>query len=103
MRSSTYHPLDAAAIDRILDQQITALERHINTRLEDDAFDLEVTRGARRVLVARGVSKEFGARELKRTILRLVTQPLGGAGGAGNGFRPVVPSSSTAHRVVRSR
>jgi len=52
------------------------LECHINTRLEEDAFDLEVTREARKVILKRGVSKEFGARELKRTILRLVTQPL---------------------------
>ncbi len=72
----TYRPLDEAAIDTILDQQITALETHINIRLEDDAFDLEVTREARKVLLKRGVSKEYGARELKRIILRLVTQPL---------------------------
>jgi ATP-dependent Clp protease ATP-binding subunit ClpA len=72
----TYQPLDEAAIDTILDQQITALERHINNRLEEDAFDLEVTREARKVLLKRGVSKEYGARELRRTILRLVTQPL---------------------------
>jgi ATP-dependent Clp protease ATP-binding subunit ClpA len=72
----TYQPLDEAAIDTILDQQITALERHINTRLEEDAFDLEVTREARQVLRKRGISKEYGARELKRTILRMVTQPL---------------------------
>lgn len=72
----TYQPLDEAAIDTILDQQITALERHINTRLEEDAFDLDVTREARKVLLKRGISKEYGARELKRTILRMVTQPL---------------------------
>jgi ATP-dependent Clp protease ATP-binding subunit ClpA len=72
----TYQPLDESAIDMILDQQITALERHINRRLEEDAFDLEVTREARKVLLKRGISKEFGARELKRTILRMVTQPL---------------------------
>lgn len=72
----TYHPLDAAAMDTILDQQIEALQRHIIDRLEDDAFDLEVKAGAREVLLARGTSPEFGARELKRTILRMLTQPL---------------------------
>jgi ATP-dependent Clp protease ATP-binding subunit ClpA len=72
----TYQPLDSAAIETILDQQITALEHHINTRLEEDAFDLEVTREARKLLLARGISTEYGARELKRTILRMVTQPL---------------------------
>jgi ATP-dependent Clp protease ATP-binding subunit ClpA len=72
----TYQPLDAAAMDIILDQQITALERHINDRLDERAFDLEVTPAARKLLLTRGTSAEFGARELKRTILRLLTQPL---------------------------
>jgi ATP-dependent Clp protease ATP-binding subunit ClpA len=72
----TYQPLDSAAMDVILDQQIAALEKHIADRLEEDAFAVELTRGARRLLLERGTSKEYGARELKRTILRLVTQPL---------------------------
>lgn len=72
----TYRPLDSGAMDTILDQQIEALQRHIVDRLEDDAFDIEVKPGAREVLLARGTSPEFGARELKRTILRSVTQPL---------------------------
>jgi ATP-dependent Clp protease ATP-binding subunit ClpA len=72
----TYQPLDAAAMEVILDQQIAALQKHIEDRLEDNAFDLELTRPARKVLLTRGTSREYGARELKRTILRLVTQPL---------------------------
>jgi ATP-dependent Clp protease ATP-binding subunit ClpA len=72
----TYQPLDAAAMDVILNQQITALERHINDRLEERAFDLDVTPAARKLLLSRGTSTEYGARELKRTILRLLTQPL---------------------------
>jgi ATP-dependent Clp protease ATP-binding subunit ClpA len=35
-----------------------------------------VTPAARKLLLTRGTSAEFGARELKRTILRLLTQPL---------------------------
>ncbi|MEO5926104.1 MAG: AAA family ATPase [Bryobacteraceae bacterium] len=72
----TYQPLDDAAMEVILDQQLSALERHINDRLDDAAFDVELTRHARTLLLTRGTSLEYGARELKRTILRLITQPL---------------------------
>lgn len=72
----TYQPLDAAAMDTILDQQIAALQRHIEDRLEDAAFEVELTTEARGLLLERGTSAEYGARELKRTILRLLTQPL---------------------------
>jgi ATP-dependent Clp protease ATP-binding subunit ClpA len=72
----TYQPLDAEALDVILDQQIAALERHIAHRLEERAFTLELDASARRFLLARGTSREYGARELKRVILRKLTQPL---------------------------
>jgi ATP-dependent Clp protease ATP-binding subunit ClpA len=72
----TYQSLDAAAMEVILDQQIAALQRHIEDRLDDCAFEIELTREARKVLLARGTSSEYGARELKRIILRLLTQPL---------------------------
>jgi ATP-dependent Clp protease ATP-binding subunit ClpC len=72
----TYQPLDADALEAILDQQIVALERHIAHRLEDRAFVLELDASARRFLLAHGTSREYGARELKRVILRKLTQPL---------------------------
>ncbi len=72
----TYRPLEADSLAAILDQQIVALERHIRTRLEERAFDLEVSATARALLLRKGTSLEYGARELKRTILRLLTQPL---------------------------
>ena len=72
----TYQPLDADALEAILDQQIAALERHIEQRLEDRAFTLDLDPSARNFLLARGTSREYGARELKRVILRKLTQPL---------------------------
>jgi ATP-dependent Clp protease ATP-binding subunit ClpA len=72
----TYQPLNAEALEIILDQQIAALERHIAHRLEERAFTLELDLSARKFLLARGTSSEFGARELKRVILRKLTQPL---------------------------
>jgi ATP-dependent Clp protease ATP-binding subunit ClpA len=72
----TYQPLDAGALEAILDQQIAALERHIEHRLEERAFTLELDSSARRFLLANGTSREHGARELKRVILRKLMQPL---------------------------
>jgi ATP-dependent Clp protease ATP-binding subunit ClpA len=72
----TYQPLDAEALEAILDQQIAGLERHIANRLEERAFTLALEPDARRFLLEKGTSAEYGARELKRVILRSLTQPL---------------------------
>jgi ATP-dependent Clp protease ATP-binding subunit ClpA len=72
----TYQPLDADALETILDQQIAALERHIANRLDERGFTLELEPSARAFLLGKGTSREYGARELKRVILRKLTQPL---------------------------
>jgi ATP-dependent Clp protease ATP-binding subunit ClpA len=72
----TYLPLNAASLAAIVDHQILELERHIENRLAERAFALEVGSAARRFLLEKGTSEEYGARELKRTILRQLTQPL---------------------------
>jgi ATP-dependent Clp protease ATP-binding subunit ClpA len=73
---STYLPLDAEALEEILDHQLADFQRHVNTRLGHRAFYLQVSRQAREFLIRRGTSQEFGARELKRTIHRFVIQPV---------------------------
>jgi ATP-dependent Clp protease ATP-binding subunit ClpA len=72
----TYQPLDADALGEIVDLQIAALELHIENRLGEKAFELAVSAAARQYLLSKGTSSEYGARELKRTVLREVTQPL---------------------------
>jgi ATP-dependent Clp protease ATP-binding subunit ClpA len=72
----TYQPLDADSLELILGQQIAILERHLRDRLQERAFDLEIELEARQFLLEKGTSREYGARELKRTILRQLTQPL---------------------------
>jgi ATP-dependent Clp protease ATP-binding subunit ClpA/CheY-like chemotaxis protein len=72
----TYRPLDEAALGAILDQQIVELQQHVHTRLGERSFDVTVSPAARGVLLATGTSGEFGARELRRTVHRLLTQPL---------------------------
>jgi CheY-like chemotaxis protein len=72
----TYRPLDASSLAKILEQHISELQRHVNTRLGEKSFDIEVSESARRVLLDKGFNQEYGARELKRTIHRMLTQPL---------------------------
>lgn len=72
----TYNPLDANAIEAILDHDLLALQDHVNRRLGDRCFSIEISPEARESLLRTGISEEFGARELKRTIHRQLTQPL---------------------------
>ena len=72
----TYQPLGRDSMERILDHQIANLNRHIRERLAEDVFQVELSADARAILLERGTSVEYGARELKRTILRMLTQPL---------------------------
>ncbi|HWD00286.1 MAG TPA: AAA family ATPase [Candidatus Sulfopaludibacter sp.] len=72
----TYQPLTAESLSAILDKQIVDLQSHVNTRLGNRSFTLEVPFEARQFLLKKGTSQEFGARELNRTIHRHLTQPL---------------------------
>lgn len=72
----TYQPLDATSLATILDQHLDELQRHVNTRLGARCFSVEIPDDSRQFLLQKGTSEEYGARELKRTIHRLVTQPL---------------------------
>ena len=72
----TYQPLDTESLEAILEHDICALQRHVNSRLGERCFRIEVLPEARRHLLESGVSQEYGARELKRTVHRKLTQPL---------------------------
>jgi CheY-like chemotaxis protein len=72
----TYQPLDEEALSTILDQHLDELQRHVNTRLGEQCFNLDVSANSRNFLLKTGTSEEYGARELKRTLHRHVTQPL---------------------------
>ncbi len=79
----TYQPLDAAALEEILDQQLRRLQRHVFERLSVRSFAIEVDVAARAFLLRQGVSQEYGARELKRTLHRRILQPLANLVAAG--------------------
>ncbi len=72
----TYQPLTQESLAVILDQQIVDLQAHVNTRLGNRSFTLDVPFETRQFLLRKGTSSEYGARELNRTIHRYLTQPL---------------------------
>ncbi len=67
-----FRPLGRQEIMRIVDIQLALLRR----RLEDRRIHLEVSDAARALLGREGYDPTFGARPLKRTIQRLVQDPL---------------------------
>jgi ATP-dependent Clp protease ATP-binding subunit ClpA len=72
----TYQPLDAESLSAILDHQIRQLQNHVNNRLGQRCFTIEVPQESRQFLLRAGTSAQYGARELNRTIHRQLTQPL---------------------------
>jgi ATP-dependent Clp protease ATP-binding subunit ClpB len=67
-----FRPLGREQITRIVDIQLDHLRRRLATR----RLELEVTPAAKQLLAREGYDPAFGARPLKRTIQRLVQDPL---------------------------
>jgi ATP-dependent Clp protease ATP-binding subunit ClpB len=67
-----FHALDREQIAQIVDIQLESLRR----RLAAKRMALEVTDTAKTILASEGYDPTFGARPLKRTIQRLVQDPL---------------------------
>jgi ATP-dependent Clp protease ATP-binding subunit ClpB len=67
-----FGPLGRDEIGRIVDIQLA----HLRRRLEDRRIRLTVTDAAKALLGREGYDPTFGARPLKRTIQRLVQDPL---------------------------
>ncbi len=80
----TYQPLDAQSLEAILDQQLGDLQAHIQCRLGARGFRFQVSLAGREFLMRVGTSPQYGARELKRTIHRHLTQPLAAMMAAGD-------------------
>jgi CheY-like chemotaxis protein len=72
----TYQPLTVESLSTILDQHIVDLQNHVNTRLGNRSFTVDVPFDTRQFLLKKGTSQEYGARELNRTIHRYLIQPL---------------------------
>ncbi len=75
-RVLTFKPLDRKAYAVILEQILAAFTVLLRERLGMRAFRMLYTPAARNMLLDKGTSIEFGARELKRTVQRHVMQPV---------------------------
>jgi ATP-dependent Clp protease ATP-binding subunit ClpA len=67
-----FHPLTDEHLTQIVDLLLIGLEK----RLAERDLHLELTPAARRLIVREGTDPAYGARPLKRTIQRLVENPL---------------------------
>jgi ATP-dependent Clp protease ATP-binding subunit ClpA len=72
----TFRPLSKQSLKGILQRQIADLQHHIDARLLVRRFRVEVRPSAFRFLLEKGSSAEYGARELKRTMFRHLTQQI---------------------------
>ena len=72
----TYKPLNREACEVILNQIFNNFARLIQNRLGIRAFRLQCTAAGRNLLLDVGISTDFGARELKRTVQRNFIQPV---------------------------
>jgi ATP-dependent Clp protease ATP-binding subunit ClpA len=59
----TYQPLDAGSLAAILEHQIRQLQNHVNNRLGQRCFTIEVPPESRELLLKMGTSAQYGARE----------------------------------------
>jgi ATP-dependent Clp protease ATP-binding subunit ClpA len=73
---TSFRPLDEPAIRRILDVELNLVQQRIYMASTGRAFVFTVSDAAKNFLIARGTDTNYGARYLKRTIERLVVQPL---------------------------
>jgi ATP-dependent Clp protease ATP-binding subunit ClpA len=72
----TYRPLTREICSDILDQLMEGFARLIFQRLGVRSFRISYTPSGRNLLLDKGTSAEFGARELKRTVQRHFMQPV---------------------------
>jgi len=97
-----FHSLGREQIERIVDIQLDDLRR----RLAERKIGLALSEGARRVLADRGYDPAFGARPLKRTLQRMVENPLATAllaGRFGEGDHVRVEPDGETFRFVREQ
>jgi ATP-dependent Clp protease ATP-binding subunit ClpC len=70
-----FDPLGAVAVRQIIDKILDSLQ----TRLRERRINIELTEAAYAFLMQAGFDPQYGAREMERTVDRLLVQPLGKA------------------------
>jgi ATP-dependent Clp protease ATP-binding subunit ClpA len=71
-----FKPLGADDLDRILEIELNTVRRRVLNLNESSQFVFAVSASGKQFLLDEGTNVEYGARHLKRTIDRLVVQPL---------------------------
>ena len=70
-----FHPLNESAVRQIIDKILSGLRG----MLQDRRIEIRLTPAAYSTLIDRGFDPRFGAREMERTVDRLIVQPLSDA------------------------
>src|SRR5438094_4869378 len=71
-----FKPLGDAALEKILDIELNAVQRRLFQSTPSCALELHVSEAGKRYLLREGTDTRYGARHLKRAIDRLLVQPL---------------------------
>ncbi len=71
-----FKPLGDAALEKILDIELNAVQRRLFQSPPSCALELHVSEAGKRYLLREGTDTRYGARHLKRAIDRLLVQPL---------------------------
>jgi ATP-dependent Clp protease ATP-binding subunit ClpB len=71
-----FKPLGKTELSRIVDIELEAVQRRIANQAADRSFEFAVTEAGRTFLLEEGTDVRYGARHLKRSIDRLLVQPL---------------------------
>jgi ATP-dependent Clp protease ATP-binding subunit ClpB len=75
-RIVVFKALGNEELNRILDLELNLVQQRIHAASTGKPFFVHVTGSARKFLLTEGVDLRYGARHLKRTIERLLVQPL---------------------------
>ena len=67
-----FHPLTEKEVDKISDLMIKELE----ARLEEREIEIEIQQDAKEILIKEGFDAKYGARPLRRTLEKLVENPI---------------------------
>jgi ATP-dependent Clp protease ATP-binding subunit ClpA len=72
----TFQPLGMEELRKILDIEIGLVQQRVFSSAPEGAFVFTLTESAREFLLSEGTDLKYGARHLKRSIERLLVQPL---------------------------
>ncbi|MCU0245523.1 MAG: AAA family ATPase [Bryobacter sp.] len=71
-----FKPLGSKELERILDIELNMVQQRIFNSNPERAFVFNVTESGKKLLLQEGTDQKYGARHLKRSIERLLVQPL---------------------------